>query len=608
MHLTIDAQVSLNYSRIGPLGSNSYRLTIDTTTLPPIATPNGLGTPGYKFFWNFGDGTYRMYQTNLGADVPPVIHNYPIHPIPGFQYKPKVKVTLIYSADKDPLATAQRTLPPIDSLHRPVKPMAISLGDSLLRVDATREPVPDELVTFILNYKDTAQSGSGQVTYYWDSDMAFDTIEFYHGEELLTPITQDSIGPATIVWEYNGMDSNEVRNVFITFRTQDLPTSEAGDTIVVESRIGNFRQQVVKDTALYQFRIYPSHDPNGKVVTPDTFYQNVETLTYTIKFQNEGMGPAKHIQVIDEISPLLDFSSLQVEYVRVAQGEAKDIDIDPTYFGFKYKLDKDPSNRLVSWTFDPVYLMGTQDPDGYLGELMTSGEIRYSIKTECVMDTGTLIPNRAEIIFDGNPMKTNVAWALKACCMAEVSYERQVGYFNLKDYITDLEGDIDPYSIHILSVYSKENSEYPPELDDSQLPVLAYYPNRKFSGMDAITYKACNTAGECKEFTLYICVNLREGSYPCDRKDCTRSNGPIDVSNNPWVKAYPNPFRNYLKLYYLPNLYRIRTLELVDMYGNVVMNIPVSFFGRNLLRVAHLRKGIYFLRINRQYVQKLIKG
>lgn len=602
---------------LGGLGTNIYEFVIDPTTLPVIMTPIGLPgkIAGYKFFWNFGDGDYKILRVDEGDPIPPVYHIYPKNdpstPVtsPLYRYKPKVKVTLMYTADKDPLSESTKQLVEINNELMPPQPMDISMGDSLVRIEAVREPVPGELVTFIVSYMDATVDevefdGAGVVNYAWDSDMAFEGIEYYHDEKIQIQPPFGTVGPAEIRWEYTGMAPGEIRNVFLTFRTQDLPTGEVGDTIVMNTQMRMAQGRIGEDTAIYNFKIHPSHDPNSKVVSPKIFSKNKEKLTYTIYFQNEGKGPARYIEINDNIDPKLDISTFKMQYMRVGQGEAKDEAIFPTYHGFRYKVHLDPANRTVQWILDPVYLPGVKDPEGTYGDLMTSGEIVYTMETECIDSFGVEIPNQAEIIFDTNdPMMTDTAIATRTCCMERVwNNGRRI---DLREHVTGLEGEIDPNSINIIHIASKD-AENPPEIYYHNPPYLEYYP-KEYVGMDEITYKVCDVNGNCTIFTLVVCINMREDLYPCVNTPCASTPETIDITDRPLVKTYPNPFQNYLKLDYRDNLRRIRKLELVNFFGTPIMNIPVSRTGKAKLNTSRLFPGLYFLRINDIYVQKVKK-
>lgn len=609
LHAQLEVDTLRLITSMGP--SNVYLFDVDEASLPPISTPTGLGTPGYKLFFDFGDGDYRIFRCDTGAVIPLVPHAYPPN-TSAARYKPKVKVTLVYSADKDPLAEKRLALPPItDEVFTPL-PLDIDMGDSLVRIEAVTEPVPGDSITFILSYRDT-MSSNGVISYKWDDKLILGSIDFYHGESLIAPgPTLGAAGPDSLSFSYRKLDSGEVRNVFLTFKTVDFtPTmNPIGDSVHAKATYLEHGQEGL-DTAEYHFRVHPSHDPNSKVAFPQVFFRNQERLTYTIRFQNEGKGPARHIAVVDEIDPHLDLSTLKMEYARIAHGEARDANLFPSYVGFKYKMDVDHTNRMIQWVFDPVYLSGTQDPSGYMGDLMTSGEIVYSIRTQCPIEPGTTIPNDAEIFFDGNGLQTDTTYARRACCDLLIKEREELGKLNLPEYVKEAHGrEILPETIELLGAASDQEGESRPDIA-LQSPWLYYYPG-KFSGVDLVSFRACDKKERCDTFVVYVCARLgeREKEYLCGEGPCLPpedADPEPEIVDNPIIRTFPNPMEDVLSLDYRRTEQPIHRLELVDLYGNVLRHIPVRESGKSVVDVANLRKGIYFLRINRRWMQKLIK-
>lgn len=609
------AQLTVNVNRIYVYGwpTNHFMFDIAESTLPAISTPTGIDTPGYKVFIDFGDGDYRIFRYDTGAVIPIITHNYPQN---AARYKPKVRVTKVYTADDDPLAETRLDLDPVPWEIYPVSPLPIDMGDSLVRIEAVTEPVPGDSITLIVSYTDTL-STAGIITYKWGHNLIFGSIDFYNGESLASPMPVVGMaGPDSISWSYRGMAPGEVRNVFITFQTADFsPTvNPIGDSISAEARYLEHGQEGL-DTAEYMFRIYPSHDPNSKVVEPQVFFKNQQNLTYSIHFQNEGMGPARHIAVIDEIDPRLDFDSFQMQYVRMGQGEAKDEDLYPGFVGFKYRMKKDPGSRTISWEFDPVYLPGTKDPNGYLGDVMTSGEIIYTIRTECPMDTSMIIPNHAEVFFDGHSLLTDTTYARRACCDVFIPNNESYAKIDLVEQVKQQTGmEIIPESIRLLEVRSlSQRVPNRPKVKFRRPPYLYYYA-REYSGLDAVAFFACDPSQRCDTFVVNLCVRMGEfeDQYRCEGGPCYATNpnpnpNPLQVLEEPMIVVFPNPFDEVVYLDYRQTEVPIHRLELIDMMGNKLMEIPVQEYGKSEVDVSALHRGLYFIRINEIWLQKLVK-
>jgi uncharacterized repeat protein (TIGR01451 family) len=149
----------------------------------------------------------------------------------------------------------------------------------------------------------------------------------------------------------------------------------------------------VNNTTCYQRLVTGSFDPNDKTVSPVGFGANgdiaaTETdLTYLIRFQNTGNGPAVNIYVKDTLSPNVDVNTFEM------LGSSHN-----------YMLDVLPGN-VLSWKFNNIML-----PDSNSNEPGSHGYIQYRIKRTNNNTPGTQIKNTAYIYFDFNePVVTNTA-------------------------------------------------------------------------------------------------------------------------------------------------------------------------------------------------------
>ena len=143
----------------------------------------------------------------------------------------------------------------------------------------------------------------------------------------------------------------------------------------------------------YSKEVTGSFDPNDKSVSPAGFGPsgNIDStqteLTYLIRFQNTGNGPAHFIVVRDTLSPNVDVSSLQMLGT-----------------SHNYNLQILDGN-VLKWRFDNIML-----PDSGSNEPGSHGYIHYKIKRTSVNTPGTQIKNTAYIYFDYNePVITNTA-------------------------------------------------------------------------------------------------------------------------------------------------------------------------------------------------------
>jgi hypothetical protein len=109
-------------------------------------------------------------------------------------------------------------------------------------------------------------------------------------------------------------------------------------------------------------------------------------MEYTINFQNIGNAPATDVVVIDEITDLLDITSLQ-----------------PIAWSHDFVLSV--VGNTATFRFDDIQLLGVEQD-----EALSQGFVRFKIKQQTDLAPGTEIENTAEIFFDNNePIITNTA-------------------------------------------------------------------------------------------------------------------------------------------------------------------------------------------------------
>ena len=133
-----------------------------------------------------------------------------------------------------------------------------------------------------------------------------------------------------------------------------------------------------------------SLDPNNKLVGPfgcgsSHFIEPQDTLTYRINFQNIGDAPALLVIIRDTLDNDLDISTL-------------------TLLGSKHPFTFQILNgNIAEWTFDPIFL-----PDSSVSHKDSKGFVKFSILPLQSSIPGTIITNKAGIIFDQNvPVITN---------------------------------------------------------------------------------------------------------------------------------------------------------------------------------------------------------
>jgi len=129
-----------------------------------------------------------------------------------------------------------------------------------------------------------------------------------------------------------------------------------------------------------------SYDPNAKEVSPKGFGVNGQIpastnhLDYTIHFQNTGTAVAYNVSVTDTLDTDVDPASLRI-------------------LGNSHTMTPEwLASNVVRFNFYGIMLA-----DSNSNELMSHGQVRFSVKLKSGLALGTQIKNKAEIYFDSNP-------------------------------------------------------------------------------------------------------------------------------------------------------------------------------------------------------------
>lgn len=139
--------------------------------------------------------------------------------------------------------------------------------------------------------------------------------------------------------------------------------------------------------------VIASFDPNDKSVKPvgitaNKYIHSSDLIEYHINFQNTGNDTAFTVTIRDTISEFLDLATIQ-------SGASS----HPYQFSIY-------GQGILEWVFTNILL-----PDSTTNEAESHGFIKFSIAQKSNTQNGTLIENRAGIIFDYNePVITNTVW------------------------------------------------------------------------------------------------------------------------------------------------------------------------------------------------------
>ena len=203
-----------------------------------------------------------------------------------------------------------------------------------------------------------------------------------------------SISGDTVTWNFNNINYSGGSTFFIIYFTVPL-TAPLGSTFTscmwAQPLVTDFNP--LNNTYCYSRNVTGSFDPNDKTVSPigvgmtGDIASSVTDLTYLIRFQNTGNGPAVNIVVKDTLSPNVDVNTFEM------LGSSHNYNIEIL------------SGNILKWKFNNIML-----PDSNSNEPGSHGYIQYRIKRNTNNIPGTQIKNTAYIYFDFNePVVTNTA-------------------------------------------------------------------------------------------------------------------------------------------------------------------------------------------------------
>lgn len=180
-----------------------------------------------------------------------------------------------------------------------------------------------------------------------------------------------------------------------------------------------------------------SYDPNDKLVDhPEVIDPNtVDTLTYTVRFQNTGTAPAQDVYILDTISSNLEYESLEI--------------LSTSHSMQLLEL----GNNTVRFDFPDIWL-----PDSNANEPLSHGYVTYRIVEKASNTLGDEIMNTAHIYFDWNPaIITNTTYNINTESLSATKFSQNelVMYPNPADESTTVLSEEIIRSIIVYDVQGK---------------------------------------------------------------------------------------------------------------------------------------------------------
>ncbi|MES2566713.1 MAG: T9SS type A sorting domain-containing protein [Bacteroidota bacterium] len=209
---------------------------------------------------------------------------------------------------------------------------------------------------------------------------------------LVSPATYTLSGD-TLMWNFNNVASSLATYLFVKFVVPINTQLGSTFTSCMRAQPNITDLNYANNTYCYSRMVTGSFDPNDKTVSPVGIGANGDIatsetdLTYLIRFQNTGNGPAVNIVVKDTLSANVNVNTFEMLGA-----------------SHNYNVEILPGN-VLRWKFNNIML-----PDSNSNEPGSHGYIQYRIKRTTNNTPGTQIKNTAYIYFDFNdPIMTNTA-------------------------------------------------------------------------------------------------------------------------------------------------------------------------------------------------------
>lgn len=430
---TITRRATITYDKKG----NQILLKAET---PPLVQIAGAPKPNYTYFWETGDGNYSKEPTPKH-----------IYKKKG-DYKINVSVTNNYDNGKPP-KTRPKVVAITDITDVSYSQIASLKDTTSYTLFASREPLPEEDMVVVMQYKNPLEYVTSGKLYLFYNDKSFKKKNFewvetraHFGERevtengiaCVTEINESYRNIAAIdnipsilnsftstdenleftlleskalfddskVFEFDAMDPQETRNLFFTFKTTPEMIKDTSATVkmrgvfVPDRNYKNYKKKTL------EMEIVTSHDPN-KMSSNGTFmnYRTVrlKTLNFKTRFQNDGEGPARTIRLETDIPEMFDKKTLQIvdSYPKCPICPKDQI---VSYSCLDTILKKDQ----IYFTFKNIYLPGSNQKN-VTEKDSTKGFVKYSLKFAKDFHKKTT-RSKTAIFFDKNePVITNYA-------------------------------------------------------------------------------------------------------------------------------------------------------------------------------------------------------
>ncbi len=408
--------------------------------VPPLPPPiPGGRQPFYTYFWEFGD-----HHCSLNSREPDITHTY----AEAGEYYAVLTTTLHYDDGKSIKKKKKKVVVKsgggvIASLHD-----AFDTRRQAIAMKAVRPPRPGEEFTVTLSYRNVGKGITNGQLYLFFNEKAlkkpifrFQEGRTHFGEtsgealSLAPPPTDPDALPWPMVslmphtgnhtliaaegegiildnmlrearqdfvdenrWDFTALRPGAQRNLFFTLNALPEMVKDTNMTISIDAIFAPSDPALAVEKYTLEVEIVGSHDPNLIAVSKNRAnYRTAGSadLKYKVRFQNNGEGPAKKIELKVSVP-----EGLKIDQMKPVKWYPE-CPICPDNGPKTRCLDTTLSKKELIFTFYDIYLPGSHQKDVQSYD-STKGFVQYKIALDKRMPKRPF-SSRASIIFDKNP-------------------------------------------------------------------------------------------------------------------------------------------------------------------------------------------------------------
>jgi hypothetical protein len=272
---------------------------------------------------------------------------------------------------------------------------------------------------------------------------------YYGGNLAALVAAKQKIFRQNQTWRFNNLEKGGEKYFFITLHTTPEMIKDTNAVVELTGMFVPDNPALGIEEYTIELQIVASHDPNRMMLKNRRlnyrFTGKKKEMTYTVRFQNTGKGPARQVSVAVSVPEMMDAGSIEVLDYYPKTAFCKSI-IQSGQSCFDTIIHKDS----IYFNFRNIYLPGLRQ-QGFSDPDSTMGFVKYRLQFNKQLKKLPFISNAA-IIFDNNkPIYTN---SQKGYFKPGKSYGIIAGYnfyfdknLQAENYFS-IGGSISPYAPH----------------------------------------------------------------------------------------------------------------------------------------------------------------